>query len=199
MASLLAYIRVYADYRRRLTIENLGSGETFEDDADILVAARGTLNDIKWPVIPGLESFNGEIMHSAKWNQHYDFRKKKVGVIGGGSSSIQIVPQLQKIEGADVSVFVRSKTWISNPFGDHAMIKLGLDPKVLDCKNIFRLDFLQPLTVVQSQKSKRGILRKTQRLTLTFANLLSRTATPFTESHRQAQISRLKHSKNSRQ
>jgi cation diffusion facilitator CzcD-associated flavoprotein CzcO len=39
-------------------------------------------------------------------------------VIGSGSSSIQIVPNLQKVEGVELTCFVRSKTWISNPFGD---------------------------------------------------------------------------------
>ena len=45
------------------------TGETFEDDADILLSARGALNDIAWPQIPGLNSFHGEVMHSAAWNQ----------------------------------------------------------------------------------------------------------------------------------
>ena len=48
----------------------------------------------------------------------YDFKNKRIGVIGGGSSSIQIVPNLQKVEGVKMTCFVRSKTWISNPFGD---------------------------------------------------------------------------------
>lgn len=38
-------------------------------------------------------------------------------MIGSGSSSIQIVPSLQRISGTQVSTFVRSKTWISPPFG----------------------------------------------------------------------------------
>lgn len=48
----------------------------------------------------------------------YDFKNKRIGVIGGGSSSIQIVPNLQKVEGTQLACFVRSRTWISNPFGD---------------------------------------------------------------------------------
>ncbi len=56
-------------------------------------------------------------------------------MIGGGSSSIQIVPNLQKIEGVKMTCFVRSRTWISNSFGDQAMVKLGLDPKKLDCRS----------------------------------------------------------------
>lgn len=52
-------------------VENLQTGESFADDADIVVSARGNLNDIAWPKIPGFESFKGEVMHSAKWNQKY--------------------------------------------------------------------------------------------------------------------------------
>ena len=59
----------------------------------------------------------------------YDFRSKRVGVIGNGSSSIQIVPSLQPVEGVSMTVFMRSPTWISsNAFGDAAMVALGLDP-----------------------------------------------------------------------
>ncbi|RYC53664.1 hypothetical protein CHU98_g12545, partial [Xylaria longipes] len=73
----------------------------------------------------------------------YDFRDKRVGIIGNGSSAIQIVPSLQKIEGAQLSCFVRSKTWITNPFGDAVMNKLGLDPKQLDFSPEQRQEFAQ--------------------------------------------------------
>lgn len=43
--------------------------ETFEDDADVLIAARGALNDRAWPQITGLRLFEGEVMHSAAWNE----------------------------------------------------------------------------------------------------------------------------------
>ncbi|KAB8303281.1 hypothetical protein EYC80_004723 [Monilinia laxa] len=112
----------------KLEIENKSTGETFEEDADVLISARGSLNEISWPDIPGLSDFQGEVMHSAKWNQNYEFKNKRVGVIGGGSSSIQIVPILQKLEGIRISCFVRSKTWISNPLGDGAMLSMGFDP-----------------------------------------------------------------------
>lgn len=51
----------------------------------------------------------------------YDFKNKRVGVIGGGSSSIQIVPNLQP-HVSKMSCFVRSRTWISNPFGDGRLL-----------------------------------------------------------------------------
>lgn len=58
----------------------------------------------------------------------YDFRNKRVGIIGNGSSSIQIVPTLQPLEGINMTVFMRSPTWISGSFGDAAMLALGMDP-----------------------------------------------------------------------
>jgi cation diffusion facilitator CzcD-associated flavoprotein CzcO len=54
---------------RRIVVQILPGGETFEDDADVLIVARGSLNHIAWPNIPGLSTFSGEIMHSAAWNQ----------------------------------------------------------------------------------------------------------------------------------
>lgn len=56
-----------------------------------------------------------------------DFKNKRIGIIGGGSSAIQIIPSLQRLPGAQLSCFVRSKTWISRPFGDMAMQSLKLE------------------------------------------------------------------------
>ena len=52
-----------------MEIEKLETNEVFEDDADVLIAARGSLNDIAWPQIAGLKSFKGEVVHSAAWNE----------------------------------------------------------------------------------------------------------------------------------
>jgi hypothetical protein len=64
----------------------------------------------------------------------YDFRNKSVGVVGNGSSGIQIVPKLQSTEGLKLTCFMRSPTWISGSFGDTAMLQLGLDPSQTECK-----------------------------------------------------------------
>lgn len=34
-----------------------------------MVAARGNLNDINWPAIPGIDTFEGAKMHSAAWDE----------------------------------------------------------------------------------------------------------------------------------
>ncbi|KAI0205291.1 flavin-binding monooxygenase [Astrocystis sublimbata] len=145
-----------------LEVRKCDTGEIIRDDADVLIAARGSLSNPSWPDIPGLKDFAGEVMHSAIWNVKYgpssiriiaekltetrgsyDCSNKRIGIIGNGSSSIQIVPRLQKIEGTQLSCFVRSKTWITNPFGDVVMRKLGLDPKKLDFSVEQRQEFAQ--------------------------------------------------------
>ncbi|KAF7960488.1 hypothetical protein EAE96_000168 [Botrytis aclada] len=110
----------------KVRVENLETGETFTDEADVVISARGTLNNISWPKIEGLSDIKIPVMHSAAWDMNYDFKNKRIGVIGGGSSAIQIIPSLQKVSGTKLSCFIRSKTWISRPFGDVAMERLGI-------------------------------------------------------------------------
>ncbi|KAI4907343.1 hypothetical protein J4E90_009846 [Alternaria incomplexa] len=110
-----------------ITVKNLATGEVVQDKADVLISGRGNLNTPSWPEIEGFETFKGEVMHSATWNQVYDFENKRVGVIGSGSSSIQIVPSLQRLPGTHISTFVRSKTWISPPFGQQLWDKYGFN------------------------------------------------------------------------
>lgn len=49
-------------------MEKVATVETFEDDADVVISARGTLNEARWPQIDGLKEFKGEMMHSSAWN-----------------------------------------------------------------------------------------------------------------------------------
>jgi cation diffusion facilitator CzcD-associated flavoprotein CzcO len=103
------------------------NSEVFEDTSDIIVSARGNLNNKQWPDTPGLWDFKGEIMHSAAWNQDYDFRNKRIGIIGSGSSAIQIVPKLQAKDGAKLNCFIRNRTWISPPLAQGTQDKWGLE------------------------------------------------------------------------
>ncbi|KAH7256023.1 hypothetical protein BKA59DRAFT_521151 [Fusarium tricinctum] len=112
-----------------VTVRNLKTNTDFKDTADVVISARGGLNKIAWPKIEGLRDFKGKLMHSGAWDESYDPRNKKIGVIGNGSSGIQIVPSLQRLEGTQLWCFVRSPTWIAPGFGDSAMRKMGKDPK----------------------------------------------------------------------
>ncbi|KAK7417255.1 hypothetical protein QQX98_004689 [Neonectria punicea] len=112
-----------------IKVLNIKTGETFQDTANILVSARGGLNQVSWPKIRGLKDFGGKLMHSGAWDESVDLRNKRVGIIGNGSSAIQIVPKIQPLEGLKLSCFARSPTWITSSFGDKAMLRLGMDPR----------------------------------------------------------------------
>lgn len=73
---------------------------------------RITHSNWKWPNIEGIDTFKGKLVHSARWDQEYDFTGKKVASIGIGSSGIQIVPRLAKVVDS-MDVYIRSQTWIS--------------------------------------------------------------------------------------
>ena len=88
----------------------------FADECDVLISARGFLSKWCYPDIEGLHSFKGELMHSANWNHRYDFRGKRIALIGNGSSAIQVLPELAPL-GTHVTNYVRSKTWITGPHG----------------------------------------------------------------------------------
>ena len=111
----------------RLRVQPDG-GEEFEDLCDVFVNAGGILNKWQWPTIPGLHDFKGKLLHSARWDQEYDFRNKTIAVIGVGSSAIQVVPAMQKVEGAKLLSFIRSPTWISPAPG--LMAPKPNDPKL---------------------------------------------------------------------
>jgi cation diffusion facilitator CzcD-associated flavoprotein CzcO len=90
--------------------------------ADVLVAGHGPLIEPVWPSIPGLASFAGPRFHSARWNHEVDLTGKRIAVIGTGASTIQFVPELQKVA-ARVTVFQRTPPWII-PRGDRPTSEL---------------------------------------------------------------------------
>ena len=84
-------------------------GETFK--ASVLITATGQLNRAAWPRIPGLDSFQGKLFHSARWDHSYPLEGKKVAVIGTGASAIQFVPEIvPKVK--TLSLFQRSAAWV---------------------------------------------------------------------------------------
>jgi cation diffusion facilitator CzcD-associated flavoprotein CzcO len=73
-----------------------------------LVTAVGCLSAANLPRIPGLESFRGEVYHTARWPRGgVDFRGKRVGLIGTGSSGIQATPVIAA-QAKHLTVFQRT-------------------------------------------------------------------------------------------
>jgi len=76
-----------------------------------IISATGVLCQPSTPNIPGLASFKGKMMHTARWDAEYDVSNKKVGIIGTGASAVQIVPSIAP-DVEHLTVFQRTPIWI---------------------------------------------------------------------------------------
>jgi cation diffusion facilitator CzcD-associated flavoprotein CzcO len=80
-------------------------------EARYLIAAVGFLVEPSLPDIPGIESFAGTIMHSARWDGNWRADGRRVAVIGTGASAIQIVPSIQPAV-EHLTVFQRTASFV---------------------------------------------------------------------------------------
>ena len=80
-------------------------------NARFCVFATGPLSTTNVPDIPGRESFGGRAFHTGAWpHEGVDFRGKRVGVIGTGSSGIQSIPEIAR-DASHLYVFQRSANY----------------------------------------------------------------------------------------
>lgn len=93
--------------RHRWTVTT--SRDTYE--ARVLISGIGGLHIPNIPALPGIETFEGEAFHSARWRHDVDLRGKKVAVVGTGASAIQFVPQIAP-DVAHLDVYQRSAPWV---------------------------------------------------------------------------------------
>ena len=79
--------------------------------ADALVAGVGALSEPNLPDLPGIETFEGPMFHSATWRHDVDLTGRTVAVVGTGSSAIQFVPRIQPLV-KKLIVFQRTPPWV---------------------------------------------------------------------------------------
>jgi cation diffusion facilitator CzcD-associated flavoprotein CzcO len=65
------------------------------------------------PQLPGLETFEGQVVHPQFWPDDLDVTGRKVVVIGSGATAVTLVPSLAEA-GADVTMLQRTPTWIAS-------------------------------------------------------------------------------------
>ncbi len=73
---------------------------------------QGILNTWRWPSIEGLDSFKGELCHTARYPENLSVTDRRVAVIGSGSSGIQVLAAIQP-EVKQIYHWIRSPTWIT--------------------------------------------------------------------------------------
>ncbi|CAO3607274.1 unnamed protein product [Mucor hiemalis] len=93
-----------------IELKTKGIGATQTRYYDFIFSGVGS---IRVPNIPKqYEAFEGKIIHSAYWDKDYDFQNKTVAVVGSGTSSVQIVPNLAN-RVAHLYSYQRTPTWIT--------------------------------------------------------------------------------------
>ncbi len=84
-------------------------GETLR--ARFCVMAVGFLSATHWPDIPGFDTFRGQLVHTGAWPQDgIELLGRRVGVIGAGATTVQLVPRIAARTG-HLTVFQRTPNW----------------------------------------------------------------------------------------
>ncbi|WP_437566184.1 flavin-containing monooxygenase [Sorangium sp. So ce542] len=84
------------------------TGDGASVSAGFLIMATGCLSAAKTPDLPGIERFQGERYHTSRWpHGGVDLRGKRVGVLGTGSSGVQVIPVIAE-QAARLFVFQRT-------------------------------------------------------------------------------------------
>jgi 4-hydroxyacetophenone monooxygenase len=94
----------------RITAQG-ADGTRQEFPARVLVSAVGVLNRPKLPDIAGLQSFAGPAFHTAQWDKDFDWRAKRVAMIGTGASGHQVGPTIAP-DVERLTIFQRSPHWV---------------------------------------------------------------------------------------
>ncbi len=98
-----------AEYETGLWRIETSGGESLR--CKVLIAATGPLHHKNDPDIEGLEDFRGACFHSADWDEDIALEGKRIGVIGNGSTGVQMMTPLSKVA-AKVTMFQRTAQWI---------------------------------------------------------------------------------------
>lgn len=65
-------------------LTDMQTGEDFIHKAKVLISAVGGYTNPKYPELPGIENFQGPVVHTARWDKDYDLRGRNVAVVGNG-------------------------------------------------------------------------------------------------------------------
>lgn len=72
------------------------------------VSGMGMISEPLIPNIKGMDQFKGPLFHSSRWPKDgLDYAGKRIGIIGAGATTVQMVPELAKTA-ASVTVFQRT-------------------------------------------------------------------------------------------
>lgn len=98
---------VYNDDERCWTVAT-SDGDALT--ATFLITAMGILSVPTKPNLKGMERFTGPAFHTFNWPEGLDVRGKRVGVVGTGSTGVQLVAEIADYV-SELKVFQRRPNW----------------------------------------------------------------------------------------
>jgi len=125
---LLAYAEDCVDtygLRSRIRFDTKITGAVFDEErhlwhlataggteitARYVVGATGVFSQPKPPDVPGVDSFAGATMHTARWDHNQDLRGRRVAIVGTGASAVQVIPSIAP-EVEKLIVLQRTPIW----------------------------------------------------------------------------------------
>jgi cation diffusion facilitator CzcD-associated flavoprotein CzcO len=81
------------------------------DEADFVIAATGVLHHPSYPDIEGLSDFKGAAFHSSRWDHRVSIEGARVGIVGTGSTAVQITSCVHDKVGK-LHLFQRTPQWV---------------------------------------------------------------------------------------
>jgi cation diffusion facilitator CzcD-associated flavoprotein CzcO len=142
------------------------------DEADVVIAATGVLHHPRYPDIAGLDDFAGKVFHSARWDHDVPLDGSRLGVVGTGSSAVQITGALAGVVG-ELRLFQRTPQWIlpvdNPPTDEAARARYRAEPAVLtELRAELNAGFVQSFAnaVVDADSPALWMLQKTARANL---------------------------------
>jgi cation diffusion facilitator CzcD-associated flavoprotein CzcO len=79
--------------------------------ARFVVMATGPLHHKHVPDIPGLDTFEGALFHTAAWDHSVPLEGKRIGLVGTGSTAVQAATPLSNVA-SELTIFQRTAQWI---------------------------------------------------------------------------------------
>ena len=142
---------VSADFQEASGLWFVKTGSGDEYTCKYFVSAMGMISEPVIPKFKGMENFKGESFHSARWPEGLDYKGKRVGIIGAGSTTVQMLPVTAETA-ESVTVFQRTANFVM-PAVQKPMtpewekeIKENYDDIIAKCRNhVFGMAFDSPV------------------------------------------------------
>jgi cation diffusion facilitator CzcD-associated flavoprotein CzcO len=114
---------------------SLDTASGHRDEVDVVIAATGVLHHPNLPDLPGIDTFEGKAFHSARWDHEAPIDGARIGVVGTGSTAVQITSAIAARAGT-YSLFQRTAQWVlqvpNPPYDEEEREAMRRDPEKLE-------------------------------------------------------------------